>query len=62
MAGALDLRLGGPRVYGDTRIEDVWLGPGRTAATPDDIGRALVLYRRACALLIAGALVLAVLG
>lgn len=62
MAGALDLRLGGPRVYGATRIEDVWLGPGRTAATPGDIGRALVLYRRACALLIASALVLAALG
>lgn len=62
MAGALDLRLGGPRVYGDTRVEDVWLGAGRTAATPDDIDRALALYRRACMLLIAGALVLAVLG
>ncbi|WP_372396738.1 adenosylcobinamide-phosphate synthase CbiB [Azospirillum sp. HJ39] len=62
MAGALDLRLGGPRVYGTTRIEDVWLGAGRTAATPEDIGRALTLYRRACILLIAGALVLAMAG
>ncbi|MBP2227407.1 adenosylcobinamide-phosphate synthase [Azospirillum agricola] len=62
MAGALDLRLGGPRVYGATRIEDVWLGGGRTAATPADIGRALALYRRACVVLGASALVLAVFG
>lgn len=61
MAGALDLRLGGPRVYGDRRVEDVWLGPGRTGATPQDIGSALFLYRRACLVLIAAALVLAIL-
>ncbi|WP_211107137.1 adenosylcobinamide-phosphate synthase CbiB [Azospirillum thermophilum] len=61
MAGALDLRLGGPRVYGKTRIEDVWLGPGRTAATVEDVKRALFLYRRACLVLIAGALLLAIL-
>ncbi|MCW2236796.1 adenosylcobinamide-phosphate synthase CbiB [Azospirillum canadense] len=60
MAGALDLRLGGPRVYGSVRIEDAWMGPGRTAATPQDIDRALFLYRRACLALIVGALVLAV--
>ncbi|MBP2298379.1 adenosylcobinamide-phosphate synthase CbiB [Azospirillum picis] len=62
MAGALDLRLGGPRVYGSIRIEDVWLGAGRTAATPADIGQALRLYRRACLLLIASSLVLAAAG
>ena len=62
MAGALDLRLGGPRVYGETRVEDVWLGSGRTAATLADLGRALAVYRRACVLLGAGALVLAVFG
>ncbi|WP_298380810.1 adenosylcobinamide-phosphate synthase CbiB [Azospirillum sp.] len=62
MAGALDLRLGGPRVYGSTRIEDVWLGGGRTAATPADIDAGLRLYRLACVLLGGGALVLAVLG
>lgn len=62
MAGALDLRLGGPRVYGDHRVEDVWLGPCRTGATPEDIRRALHLYRRACLALIAAALVLAILG
>lgn len=61
MAGALDLRLGGPRTYGGVRIDDAWMGPGRTAATPQDIARALRLYRRACLLLIVGALMLSVL-
>ena len=61
MAGALNLRLGGPRVYGETRIEDAWLGPGRTAATPQDIRNALGVYRNACIALFAGALVLAVI-
>ncbi|WP_207458454.1 adenosylcobinamide-phosphate synthase CbiB [Azospirillum sp. SYSU D00513] len=60
MAGALNLRLGGPRTYGATRIEDAWLGPGRTAATPDDIRDALSVYRRACMALLAGAALLAV--
>ncbi|KMO29309.1 cobalamin biosynthesis protein CobD [Methylobacterium tarhaniae] len=51
MAGALGLRLAGPRVYGTTRVEDAWMGSGRAEATGDDIVRALVLYRRACLLL-----------
>ena len=51
MAGALGLRLAGPRVYGDVRVEDRWMGDGRTEATADDIDLALKLYRTACALL-----------
>ncbi|MBK3395615.1 MULTISPECIES: adenosylcobinamide-phosphate synthase CbiB [Methylobacterium] len=51
MAGALGLRLAGPRVYGATRVEDAWMGSGRAEATADDIARALVVYRRACLLL-----------
>ncbi|MFJ7438542.1 adenosylcobinamide-phosphate synthase CbiB [Methylorubrum thiocyanatum] len=51
MAGALGLRLAGPRIYGETRVEDAWMGDGRAEATPDDIVRALKLYRTACALL-----------
>ncbi|CAK0777732.1 Cobalamin biosynthesis protein CobD [uncultured Gammaproteobacteria bacterium] len=46
MAGALGLRLAGPRIYGQTRIEDAWMGDGRAEATAADIGRALALYRR----------------
>jgi adenosylcobinamide-phosphate synthase len=48
MAGALGLGIGGPRTYGETRVEDAFMGDGRTAATSADIRRALRLYRVAC--------------
>ena len=51
MAGALGLRLAGPRVYGETRIEDHWMGDGRAEASATDIRRALTLYKRSCGLL-----------
>ncbi len=51
MAGALGLRLAGPRTYGTTLVEDHWMGDGRAEATPEDVGRALALYRKACLLL-----------
>jgi adenosylcobinamide-phosphate synthase len=51
MAGALGLRLAGPRVYGGVRVDDPWMGSGREAATVADIRLALALYRRACLLL-----------
>ena len=50
MAGALDLKLAGPRVYGETLIEDTFMGEGRREADPADIRRALRLYWRACAI------------
>ena len=50
MAGALGLRLNGPRTYGHVRVDDAWMGDGRAAATPADLRRALALYRRACAI------------
>jgi adenosylcobinamide-phosphate synthase len=53
MAGALGLRLAGPRVYGDVRVEDRWMGDGRAEVNADDIDRALALYRTACGLLFA---------
>jgi len=54
MAGALGLRLAGPRVYGGVRIDDAFMGDGRREATSADIRSALALYRRACALEVAG--------
>ncbi len=51
MAGALGLRLAGPRSYGGLSIEDAWMGNGRANAGAADIGRALSLYRIACMLL-----------
>jgi adenosylcobinamide-phosphate synthase len=58
MAGALGLRLGGPRVYSGSLVADSWMGNGRADATPDDIERALTIYRVAAggALLIIAAL------
>lgn len=50
MAGALGLRLAGPRIYNGVRVEDHWMGHGTDQATPGDVRRGLALYRRACAL------------
>jgi adenosylcobinamide-phosphate synthase len=53
MAGALDLSLAGPRVYGGVRVEDGCMGDGRRDATVKDIDRTLALYRTADAILVA---------
>jgi len=60
MAGALGLRLAGPRVYGETRVDDHWMGDGRAEANAADIRRALTLYKRSCGMLWALATLLAV--
>lgn len=55
MAGALDIRLSGPRIYGDRIAEEPWLNPGAPDPGPQDLSRALALYRRSmafCALLL----------
>ena len=49
MAGALGLRLAGPRVYDGVVVDDRWIGDGRAEATAGDIDRALVIYRTAFA-------------
>ncbi len=59
MAGALGLKLGGPRRYDGEAIDEPWLGSGRTEADAGDIDRCLNLYRLAwllLALLVAGAI------
>ena len=48
MAGALGLRLAGPRRYGGVVVQDGWMGDGRAAATVSDLRSALALYRLAC--------------
>jgi adenosylcobinamide-phosphate synthase len=47
MAGALGLRLAGPRSYDGVAVDDHWMGDGRAEATPADIDRALLIYRTA---------------
>jgi adenosylcobinamide-phosphate synthase len=49
MAGALGLRLAGPRVYDGGMVDDHWMGDGRAEATVADIVRALTIYRVAFA-------------
>ena len=50
MAGALGVRLMGPRSYGGALVDSPWLGDGRTVVTARDIRAALSLYRTACGL------------
>ncbi len=56
MAGALNIRLSGPRDYGHGPSRDPWLNAGAPDPTAADLVRGLALYRRAMVL---AALVLA---
>lgn len=47
MAGALGLKLAGPRTYASGRVEAAHMGNGRAEADAADIREALLLYRRA---------------
>jgi adenosylcobinamide-phosphate synthase len=63
VAGALGIRLGGPRAYGGRAVELAFMGDGRAVLEAADIGRALGLYFRALALLgLAAALAVGVGG
>ena len=53
MAGALGIRLSGPRIYDGVPVEERWVGEGRSELTAKDIRTALKLYRTACGLQIA---------
>ena len=59
MAGALAVRLSGPRRYGDRVADEPWLNGACPDPDPADVARGLALYLRAMALL---ALVLAALA
>ncbi|MFG1383363.1 adenosylcobinamide-phosphate synthase CbiB [Xanthobacter versatilis] len=52
MAGALGLKLNGPKVYAGVFTEDAYMGDGRREATAKDVRAALRLYRRADALMV----------
>ncbi|MFU8834800.1 adenosylcobinamide-phosphate synthase CbiB [Roseovarius autotrophicus] len=51
MAGALDVRLSGPRIYGDRVSEEPWLNGGARDPAAGDLRRALRLYARAMGLM-----------
>src|SRR4051812_37574512 len=48
MAGALGVRLMGPRTYDGELVDKDWMGEGRADLTAADIRTALMLYRAAC--------------
>lgn len=50
MAGALGVRLSGPRIYDGVQSDDPWLNPVGGDPRPADIRRGLTLYRRAIGL------------
>jgi adenosylcobinamide-phosphate synthase len=56
MAGALGLRLAGPRIYSGVMIDDAWMGDGRAKATAQDVDRALKIYRVAFAIALVAAI------
>ncbi|WP_071795903.1 adenosylcobinamide-phosphate synthase CbiB [Natronohydrobacter thiooxidans] len=47
MAGALGVRLSGPRAYGDQVAPEPWVNDGAPDPGPDDLGRGLRVYARA---------------
>ena len=47
MAGALDIRLSGPRCYGDGLREEPWLNTDGRDPSIQDLAKALSIYRRA---------------
>ena len=53
MAGALGVRLSGPRIYHGSTADEPWLNEGARDPQAADIRRALQLYRRAMMLLAA---------
>ncbi|WFU22418.1 adenosylcobinamide-phosphate synthase CbiB [Bradyrhizobium sp. CB1717] len=55
MAGALGVRLSGPRIYHGSVTKEPWLNEGARDPRPADIGEGLNVYRRAM-LLLAGLL------
>jgi adenosylcobinamide-phosphate synthase len=54
MAGALDIRLSGPRVYADRVANEPWLNPAAPDPDAPAMARGIALYRRAMILCAAG--------
>ncbi|GAB1378260.1 adenosylcobinamide-phosphate synthase CbiB [Pararhodobacter aggregans] len=62
MAGALGIRLSGPRVYGDRVAQEPWVNAGAPDPEAQDLARGLGLYRRAMLGLALPLAILAVMG
>ena len=62
VAGALGLRLAGPRVYDGVLVNDAWMGEGSSDADGRSIRGALKLYRVACLMQAAAVALIALLS
>ncbi len=62
VAGALGLRLAGPRVYDGVLVNDAWMGEGSSDADGRSIRGALKLYRVACLMQAAAVALIALLA
>jgi adenosylcobinamide-phosphate synthase len=60
LAGAMDIRLGGPRAYQGHTVDLATMGHGRADLTANDIRRGLRLYSRMLTLVFALFLMLAI--
>ncbi|MFA5955400.1 adenosylcobinamide-phosphate synthase CbiB [Hyphomicrobium sp.] len=61
IAGALGLKLNGPKTYGETRVEDAYMGDGRRDATAEDVRAALRLTTTAWGIMTGALLLLAII-
>lgn len=62
MAAALDIKLAGPRDYGDYQVNDPWIGEGSEQAGAEHLSRAFALFWTASALLVLACGTLALRG
>jgi adenosylcobinamide-phosphate synthase len=62
MAGALGLKLNGPKTYGGRLVDDAYMGDGRREVTAKDVGAASMLGAVAWALMMVLLLALAVIS
>ena len=61
MAGALGIRLSGPRMYEGHLAQEPWLNAAAPDPSAADLNRALALYRRAMLVLALGLALLALI-
>ncbi|KPQ07288.1 MAG: adenosylcobinamide-phosphate synthase CbiB [Rhodobacteraceae bacterium HLUCCA12] len=62
MAGAIGVRLSGPRVYGGASSPEPWLNANAADPQPADLRRALSLFRRAMAAMACGLVLIMLVG
>ncbi len=61
LAGALGVRVSGPRIYGDRVTDEPWVNGGCPDPTPADLTAGLALYARAMGVLAGGLLIWALI-